>query len=67
MFECRNHGLERRIYVGQPGKEEAPKGNEGELYHRQSDWLIESVEDRFRGGIGQGGAEVPNEAEGLED
>ena len=44
---------------------EAPTGNKGELYESQSDRFRKGVEDGLGGGICQGGAQVPDQAEHL--
>lgn len=61
--KSRYGGPERRDKVGKKGEKEAPGGNKSELYQGKRNGLWIYVEDGFRGGVCQGRAYVPDDAE----
>ena len=65
IFEGGDGAFEGWEDVGEEGEEDAPGGDEDKLNEGEGYGFGEGGEDGFRGGVGQGGGGVPDEAEDL--
>ena len=65
VFEGGDRSAEGWKEVGTIGEEDTPARDESELDQGEGNGFGKGIEDRFRGGVCQGGAEIPDQAKNL--